>query len=47
MENCKTSELIELVLMTAIDEAGEVEDVRLSKETAEELLEIVREYYKK
>lgn len=47
MERCKTSKLIELVLMTAIEEAGEIEDVRLSKEQAEELLHIVREYYKK
>lgn len=46
MERCKTSKLIELVLMTAIEEAGEIEDVRLSKENAEELLKIVREHYK-
>ena len=46
MESVKTNKLIELTLLTAIEEAGDIEDVRLSKEQAEELLCIVREYYK-
>lgn len=46
MEKTKTDKLIELTLITAIAEAGKFEDVRLSKEDAEELLHIVREYYK-
>ena len=46
MERTKTNKLIELILITAISEAGEYGDVRLSKEDAKELLHIVREYYK-